>query len=90
MRESGRSQAWIVGIWTIVALASGAAAAIGYGLLAGRSGENVAFMNAFAAGAILVLLADDLLPEAHAERDKLVGLMTAAGFALAALVSFTE
>jgi ZIP family zinc transporter len=90
MREAGRSPAWIAGIWTIVALASGVAAAIGYALLAGKSGENVAFMNAFAAGAILVMLADDLIPEAHAERDKLVGLMTAAGFALAAFLSFVE
>lgn len=73
-----------------MALASAAAAAVGYGLLAGKSGENVAFMNSFAAGAILVLLADDLLPQAHAERDKLVGLMTAAGFALAAFLSFSE
>ena len=90
MREAGRSPVWIVGIWTAVAAASAAAAAIGYGLLAGTSGENIAFMNAFAAGAILVLLADDLLPQAHAERDKLVGLMTAAGFALAAFLSFNE
>jgi ZIP family zinc transporter len=90
MREAGRSAPWIVGIWAIVALASAAAAAIGYSLLAGTSGENVAFMNAFAAGAILVLLADDLLPQAHAEKEKLVGLMTAAGFALAAFLSFSE
>lgn len=90
MREAGRSPVWIVGIWTAVAATSAAAAAIGYGLLAGTSGENIAFMNAFAAGAILVLLADDLLPQAHAERDKLVGVMTAAGFALAAFLSFTE
>jgi zinc transporter, ZIP family len=90
MREAGRSSLWIVGIWAVVAAASAAAAAIGYGLLAGRSGENIAFMNAFAAGAILVLLADDLLPQAHAEREKLVGLMTAAGFALAAFLSFSE
>ena len=90
MREAGRSPVWIVGIWTAVAAASAAAAAIGYGLLAGTSGENIAFMNAFAAGAILVLLADDLLPQAHAERDKLVGLMTAAGFALAAFLSFNK
>lgn len=90
MRETGRSTPWIAGIWSLVALASAVAAAIGYGFLAGRSGENVAFLNAFAAGAILVMLADDLIPEAHAERDKLVGLMTAAGFALAAFLSFTE
>ncbi|MEX2011756.1 MAG: hypothetical protein WEF51_05930 [Chloroflexota bacterium] len=90
MREAGRSQGWIVGIWAIVALASAAAAAVGYSLLPGSSGENVAFMNAFAAGAILVMLADDLIPQAHAEKDKLVGLMTAAGFALAAFLSFSE
>jgi zinc transporter, ZIP family len=90
MREAGRSSAWIVGIWAIVALASAAAAALGYSFLPGSSGENVAFMNAFAAGAILVLLADDLLPQAHAEREKLVGLMIAAGFALAAFLSFSE
>ena len=90
MRKAGRSQGWIVGIWTIVALASAVAAAVGYSFLPGSSGENVAFMNAFAAGAILVMLADELIPEAHAERDKLVGLMTAAGFALAAFLSFSE
>jgi ZIP family zinc transporter len=90
MRAAGRSSAWIVGVWTVVALASAAAAAIGYGLLAGASGEHIAFMNAFAAGAILVLLADELLPQAHAESDRVVGLMTAAGFALAAALSFSD
>lgn len=90
MRADGRSPAWIVGIWTAVALTSAAAAAIGYALLSGASGEHIAFMNAFAAGAILVLLADELLPQAHGERDKLVGVMTAAGFALAAFLSFSE
>jgi ZIP family zinc transporter len=90
MRAKGRSAAWIVGIWSIVAIASAAAAAIGFGLLSGASGEHIAFMNAFAAGAILVLLADELLPEAHGESDKVVGLMTALGFALAAFLSFSE
>jgi ZIP family zinc transporter len=90
MRGAGRSPLWIVGIWAVVAAASAVAAAVGYGLLAGRSGDNIAFMDAFAAGAILVLLADHLLPEAHADRDKVVGVMTAAGFALAAVLSFTD
>jgi ZIP family zinc transporter len=90
MRTKGRSAAWVVGVWALVALASGAAAAIGFGLLSGASGELIAFINAFAAGAILVLLADELLPEAHGESDKLVGVMTALGFALAAFLSFSE
>jgi zinc transporter, ZIP family len=90
MRADGRSPAWIVGTWTAVALASAAAASVGYGLLSGASGEHISFMNAFAAGAILVLLADELLPQAHGEKDKLVGVMTALGFALAAFLSFSE
>jgi zinc transporter, ZIP family len=90
MRLAGRSQTWIVGVWIIVALVSALAAAIGYGAFAGSGGEVVAFMDAFAAGAILVLLADDLLPKAHGETDKVVGLATAAGFALAAGLSFAS
>jgi zinc transporter, ZIP family len=90
MRKAGRSPIWIVGVWAVVAVVSALAAAIGFGLLGGAPGEHIAFMNAFAAGAILVLLADDLLPAAHAERERLVGLMAAAGFALAAFLSFSE
>jgi ZIP family zinc transporter len=80
----------VVGVWVLVAVVSALAAAIGYGLLANAPGEVIAFFDAFAAGAILTLLATELLPEAHGESDKLVGLMTAAGFAVAALLSFSQ
>jgi zinc transporter, ZIP family len=87
MLESGRRPAWIIGAWTLVACAGAIAAAIGYGLLATASGDVIAFIDAFAAGAIITLLANDLFPEAHAESNKLVGLAVAAGFAVAALLS---
>jgi ZIP family zinc transporter len=90
MLEHGRSKLWVIGIWFAVAVVSGVAAALGYWLLADAPGDFLAFVDAFAAGAILTLLADDLLPEAHGESDKLVGLMTAAGFAVAAFLTFTE
>jgi ZIP family zinc transporter len=90
MLEHGRSRQWVVGIWFAVAVVSGVSAALGYWLLADAPGDFLAFVDAFAAGAILTLLADDLLPEAHGESDKLVGLMTAAGFAVAAFLTFTE
>jgi ZIP family zinc transporter len=76
-------------VWAVVAIASGLAAAIGFGLLANAPGDVIAFFDAFAAGAILTLVADDLLPAAHGESDKLVGLATAAGFAVAAFLTFT-
>jgi zinc transporter, ZIP family len=90
MRRGGRSHVWIVGVWTVVAAVSAVAAALGYELMSHTTGDYVAFIDAFAAGAILVLLADDLLPKAHGETDKVVGLATAAGFALAAFLSFSD
>jgi ZIP family zinc transporter len=87
MLKSRRQPAWIIGVWTLVAGASALAAAIGYGLLATASGDVIALIDAFAAGAILTLLANDLFPEAHAESNRLVGLAVAAGFAVAAFLS---
>jgi ZIP family zinc transporter len=90
MRESGRSVGFVLRVWVLVALASAAAAAIGYAAFSNGSGDQIAFIDAFAAGAILVLLADELLPAAHAESDKVVGLATALGFAIAAFLSFND
>jgi ZIP family zinc transporter len=87
MLESGRRPAWVIGAWTLVAIAGAVAAAVGYGLLATASGDVIALIDAFAAGAILTLLANDLFPAAHAESNRLVGLATAAGFAVAAFLS---
>ncbi len=84
------SVAQTIGVWGAVAIVSAVAAAIGYGLFSGANGDVIAFIDAFAAGAILVLLADDLLPAAHGDTDKVVGLATAFGFALAAFLSFSD
>jgi ZIP family zinc transporter len=90
MRAGGRSRVWIVGVWAVVAAVSALAAGLGYALLSHATGDHIAFIDAFAAGAILVLLADDLLPKAHGDVDKVAGLATAAGFALAAFLSFSD
>ncbi|MFL5641038.1 MAG: ZIP family metal transporter [Chloroflexota bacterium] len=90
MLASGRRPAWVVGVWSLVALASALASAIGYGLFAGAPGDVIAFIDAFAAGAILTLLASELLPSAHAEKNKLVGLATASGFAVAAALTLNR
>jgi ZIP family zinc transporter len=90
MLKAGRKPVWVLAIWTVVALASALAAAIGYGLFAGAPGDVIAFIDAFAAGAILTLLASELLPSAHGEKNKLVGLTTAAGFAVAAALTLNS
>lgn len=89
LRASGRSVAWIIGLWTAIALVSALAAALGYELLGGASPDLAATVKAFAAGAILCMLADSMFPDAYRDADsnKAVGLLTVLGFALAALLA---
>ena len=68
---------------------SAIAAALGYQLLGSASGDWVAFIQSFAAGAILTMLADTMIPEAFVaeNRSPFTGVVTTLGFALAALLS---
>jgi ZIP family zinc transporter len=77
------SSARILGLWTAVMLVSALSALAGYGLLSGDSGGAVAFVQSFAAGALLTMLADTMMPEAFEHGGKLVGLFTTLGFAVA-------
>lgn len=90
LRKAGRSPRWILGLWLAVALISALAAAVGYGVLGGASPDVVAFIQAFAAGAILTMLADTMMPEAFEHGGSVVGLVTVAGFALAFLLSTVQ
>jgi zinc transporter, ZIP family len=83
LKASGWSTARIVGLWTAVTLVSALAAAAGYGLFGNASPLTVAFVLAFAGGAVLTMLADTMMPEAFTHAGPLVGLFTTAGFALA-------
>ena len=55
----------------------------GYAILGGTSGQIVAFVDAFAAGAILTMLATTMMPEAYQHGGRLVGLATTIGFGVA-------
>ena len=82
-----RSRGWaggrIMGLWLFVALVSGLAALVGYVVFGLVSGAGVAFVNAFAAGAILTMLADTMMPEAYRHAGPQVGLATTLGFGVA-------
>ena len=62
---------------------TGLASLAGYGLFQHASPGTVAFVLAFAAGAILTMLADTMMPEAFQHGGKLVGVVTTLGFATA-------
>jgi zinc transporter, ZIP family len=90
MRRTGRAAGGVIWTWVVVLLLSALASALGYGLLNGASGNLVGGIQAFAAGAVLTMLADTMMPEAFNYGGKAVGLVTVLGFALAYLLSTLE
>jgi zinc transporter, ZIP family len=79
----GWRRARILGLWMLVALVTALASLAGYALFDSASEETVAFVLAFAGGAVLTMLADTMMPEAFEHGGKLVGLATTLGFAVA-------
>jgi ZIP family zinc transporter len=90
MKASGRSKGFIFALWSGVVAISTLAAALGYGLLGGAGPNTIGVIQAFAAGAIITMLASTMIPEAHEDGGAFVGLATALGFALAFLLSTFE
>ena len=87
LRAAGHSARGILTLWSVVAVVSAVAAALGYVLLGDASPAAVAVVQAFAAGAILTMLADTMMPEAFQAEGRLTGVLTSAGFVTAFLVS---
>jgi ZIP family zinc transporter len=87
MRKAGRSRAYVFGVWGSIALASGLAALIGNLALADAGPGVIAATNAIAAGAILAMLADTMIPEAFETAHEYAGLITVAGFLAAFVLS---
>jgi zinc transporter, ZIP family len=90
LRLSGWRTRDILGLWLVVMLVSALASLAGYGLFDSASPDAVAFVLSFAAGAILTMLADTMMPEAFARGGNLAGLATTLGFGLAFAISALE
>ncbi len=86
LREEGRSSPWILGLWLGVVLVSAVAAGLAF-LLFDEAGPAVPFVQAFAAGGLLTMLVDTMIPEAFEDGGDLAGLVTVFGFTLAFLLS---
>lgn len=87
MKAAGRSPAYVFGVWGGIALASGLAAMFGYGALAGASPLLIAAVTAVAAGAILTMLVDTMIPEATEASHDFSGLIAVVGFLAAFMLS---
>lgn len=80
MKKAGRSATYVFGIWIGIAVASGIASLIGYTVFQDFSASIVAATTAVAAGAILAMLVDTMIPEAFEAAHDFAGLITVAGF----------
>jgi ZIP family zinc transporter len=80
----------VYGLWAVIALAGGVAAAAGYALLDGASPDALAFMMSFAGGAILAMPSTSMMPEAYEHAGRAVGLVTVLGFAVAFGINWLE
>jgi zinc transporter, ZIP family len=88
MEDSGMPRTTILGMWLALMVASALAAALGYALIKWQPGVEGAAVEAFAAGAMLTMLADTMMPEAFEQGGKVVGLVTVCGFAAATALAF--
>ena len=80
MKKAGRGAAYIFGVWGAIALASGLAALLGYIALDGANPDLIAATTAVAAGAILAMLVDTMIPEATEATHDYAGLIAVVGF----------
>ena len=87
LRVVGWSRNRVLGMWAIVVAASAIAAAVGYAVLDPGSGNTGADAQAFAAGALISMCADTLLPEAFEVERMNTGWLVAIGFALSIILS---
>lgn len=87
MKKANRSMSYVLGIWGGIAVASGVAALIGYTVFRHYSNDVIAGTSAVAAGAILAMLVDTMIPEAFEEAHEFAGFITVVGFLLAFMLS---
>ena len=87
LKVAGWPRGRVLVMWSLVVLVSALSAAAGYALLGPHSGRTGALVQAFAAGALLAMLADTLLPEAYKVEGLLTGPLVVAGFAVSLALS---
>ncbi len=87
MRHAGWGAVRVVGVWATITLISGLAALLGYLIFGGLPLSAVAAITGVAAGGVLAMLADTMIPEAFEVAHEFTGLITVAGFLVAFVLS---
>jgi zinc transporter, ZIP family len=82
LAKSGWKMGKLVGMWALVLVACGVASGLGYALAGSFSGVNGDRMAALAAGGLLSMIADSMMPFAIERGGKLVAVAVVVGFCL--------
>jgi zinc transporter, ZIP family len=83
MKSNGRSKKYMLMLWSIAVIIGTISTAIGFAVLSKTSPFVISIAISFAAGAILVMLAESMIPEAFEEGGSKIGLAAMAGFTIA-------
>jgi ZIP family zinc transporter len=87
LRIAGWTRARVVQMWLLVVAVSAVSAALGYVLLDPASGRTGAFAQGFAAGALLAMITDTMLPESYDVEKISTGALVAIGFSISLMLS---
>jgi ZIP family zinc transporter len=90
MKAAGWGRGKIALLWVIIAIICALASIAGYSLFSRASAEWLSFIQAFAGGAILIMLANSMIPESYERGGKIAGMFTILGFAVAVTVVVLE
>ncbi len=87
LEAAGRSHRKVFWMWMMLVILSAACAGLGYLIIHLLPGADGRYAQAFAAGAMLTMIADAMMPEAFEHGGKLVGIFTVFGFLTAAVLA---
>ncbi len=90
LSKAGMAKGKIRLMWLAILVVSGVAAALGFAVVNNISSRTGALVEAFAAGSLLTMIADEMAPEAYERSAIYAGLATVAGFALAVFLTSLE
>jgi zinc transporter, ZIP family len=90
LTKTGWHRSSVLGLWVSVTVVSALSSLAGYAFFDDAPDSVVAFVQSFAGGALLTMLADTMMPEAFKYGGKQVGLVTTIGFALAFFITTVE
>jgi len=90
MKSSGWSWKKIISLWLLISIVCAFATLAGFSLLGNTSNTWISFINAFAGGAILMMLSNTMIPEAYEHGGKLAGIFTVLGFGVSIFIILLE